>query len=151
MQATDGVDIVTVFAADEDFELRIDRACISNERANHLDDGIWGEMHGDERMTLEEFLVGVERQEAVGGGAGNGVCCLSEVKNKEFGFDCIDERIQPAGVNRLPRLHHRHGTGCDARDRRWFLWGFGSLTRRRSRARAAYNRRNLQWPYSFLK
>ena len=40
---------------------------------------MWGEMDEDERMTLEEFLVDVERQEAVGVVAGNGECRLSEV------------------------------------------------------------------------
>ena len=67
MQAADGVDIATVLAADEDFELRINRASVFDERADHLLDG---GMDGDERMTLEEFLVDVERQEAVGVVAG---------------------------------------------------------------------------------
>ena len=41
---------------------------------------------------------------------------LKEVE--ALGFDGIDERIRPRGVHRLLRLRHRHGTGCDARDRR---------------------------------
>ena len=36
VQAADRVDIATVFAADEDFELRIDGASISDEGADHL-------------------------------------------------------------------------------------------------------------------
>ena len=36
VQASDGVDIATVFAADEDFELRIDGAGVFDERADHL-------------------------------------------------------------------------------------------------------------------
>ena len=36
MQAADRVDIDTVFATDEDFELRIDGAGVSDERADHL-------------------------------------------------------------------------------------------------------------------
>ena len=63
MQAADRVDIATALTADEDFELRIDGAGVFDERANHFFDG---GMDGDERMTLEEFLVDVERQEAVG-------------------------------------------------------------------------------------
>ena len=86
MQAADGVDIATVFAADEDFELRIDGASISDEGADHLLDG---GMDGDERMTLEEFLVDVERQEAVGVVAGNGECRLGEVVGTE-GSEAID-------------------------------------------------------------
>ena len=80
MQAADRVDIATVFAADEDFELRIDGAGVSDEGADHLLDG---GMDGDERMTLEEFLVDVERQEAVGVVAGNGECRLGEVVGTE--------------------------------------------------------------------
>ena len=67
VQTADRVDIATVFAADEDFELRINRAGVFDERANHLLDC---RVDGDERMTLEEFLVDVERQEAVGVVAG---------------------------------------------------------------------------------
>ena len=70
VQAADRVDIATVFTADEDFELRIDGAGVFDESADHLLDG---GMDGDERMTLEEFLVDVERQEAVGVVAGNGI------------------------------------------------------------------------------
>ena len=77
MQAADCVDIATVLAADEDFELRIDGAGVFDERADHLLDG---GMDGDERMTLEEFLVDVERQEAVGGGAGNGISSAAASK-----------------------------------------------------------------------
>ena len=73
VQAADRVDIATVLAADEDFELRIDGAGVFDERADHLLDG---GMDGDERMTLEEFLVDVERQEAVG---------VVAVKRDEFG------------------------------------------------------------------
>ena len=58
MQAADGVDIATVFAADADFELRIDGASVSDEGADHLLDG---GMDGDEQMTLEEFLVDLQR------------------------------------------------------------------------------------------
>ena len=76
MQAADRVDIATVLTADEDFELGIDGACIGNERADHLLDG---RVDADERMTLEEFLVDVERQEAVGVVAGNGECRLGEI------------------------------------------------------------------------
>ena len=36
VQAADRVDIATVFAADEDFELRIDGAGVFDERAVHL-------------------------------------------------------------------------------------------------------------------
>ena len=36
VQAADRVDIATVFATDEDFELRINRAGVFDERANHL-------------------------------------------------------------------------------------------------------------------
>ena len=36
MQAADGVDIATVLATDEDFELRIDGASVSDESADHL-------------------------------------------------------------------------------------------------------------------
>ncbi len=86
MQAADRVDIATVLAADEDFELRIDGACISNERADHLLDG---RVNADERMTHEEFLVDVERQEAVGVVAGNGECRLGEVVGTE-GSEAID-------------------------------------------------------------
>ena len=86
MQAADGVDIATVFAADEDFELRIDGASVFHEGADHLLDG---GMDGDERMTLEEFLVDVERQEAVGVVAGNGECRLGEVVGTE-GSEAID-------------------------------------------------------------
>ena len=86
MQAADRVDIVTVLAADEDFELRIDDAGVIDEAADHLLDG---GMDGDERMTLEEFLVDVERQEAVGGVAGNGECRLGEVVGTE-GSEAID-------------------------------------------------------------
>ena len=39
VQTADRVDIATVFAADEDFELRINRAGVFDERANHLLDG----------------------------------------------------------------------------------------------------------------
>ena len=67
VQAADRVDIATVFATDEDFELRIDGASVSDESADHLLDC---RVDGDERMTLEEFLVDVERQEAVGVVAG---------------------------------------------------------------------------------
>ena len=80
VQAADRVDIATVLAADEDFELRIDGAGIFDEAADHLLDG---GMDGDERMTLEEFLVDVERQEAVGVVAGNGECRLGEVVGTE--------------------------------------------------------------------
>ena len=86
MQAADRVDIATVFAADEDFELRIDGAGVFDERADHLLDG---GMDGDERMTLEEFLVDVQRQEAVGVVAGNGECRLGEVVGTE-GSEAID-------------------------------------------------------------
>ena len=86
MQAADRVDIATVFAADEDFELRIDGAGVSDEGADHLLDG---GMDGDERMTLEEFLVDVERQETVGVVAGNGECRLGEVVGTE-GSEAID-------------------------------------------------------------
>ena len=75
-----------MLAADEDFELRIDGAGVSDERADHLLDG---GMDGDERMTLEEFLVDVERQEAVGVVAGNGECRLGEVVGTE-GSEAID-------------------------------------------------------------
>lgn len=80
MQAADGVDIATVLATDEDFELRIDGAGVSDESADHLLDC---RVDGDERMTLEEFLVDVERQEAVGVVAGNGECRLGEVVGTE--------------------------------------------------------------------
>lgn len=53
VQAADGVDIATVLATDEDFELRIDGASVSDESADHLLDC---RVDGDERMTLEEFL-----------------------------------------------------------------------------------------------
>ena len=86
MQAADGVDIATVLATDEDFELRIDGASVSDEGADHLLDG---GMDGDEGMTLEEFLVDVERQEAVGVVAGNGECRLGEVVGTE-GSEAID-------------------------------------------------------------
>ena len=86
MQAADRVDIATVFAADEDFELRINRASVFDERADHLLDC---RVDGDERMTLEEFLVDVERQEAVGVVAGNGECRLGEVVGTE-GSEAID-------------------------------------------------------------
>ena len=86
MQAADGVDIASVLAADEDFELRIDGTGVFDERADHLLDG---GMDGDERMTLEEFLVDVERQEAVGVVAGNGECRLGEVVGTE-GSEAID-------------------------------------------------------------
>ena len=86
MQAADRVDIATVFAADEDFELRIDGASISDEGADHLLDC---RVDGDERMTLEEFLVDVQRQEAVGVVAGNGECRLGEVVGTE-GSEAID-------------------------------------------------------------
>ena len=76
VQAADRVDIATVFTSDEDFELRIDGAGVSDEGAVHLLDG---GMTADERMTLEEFLVDVERQEVVGVVAGNGECRLCEV------------------------------------------------------------------------
>ena len=89
MQAADRVDIATVFAADEDFELRIDGAGVFDERADHLDDCMWGGMDGDERMTLKEFLVDVERQEAVSVVAGNGECRLGEVVGTE-GCEAID-------------------------------------------------------------
>lgn len=46
VQATDRVDIATVLAADEDFELRIDGAGVSDEAADHLDDCRWGGMDG---------------------------------------------------------------------------------------------------------
>ena len=86
MQAADRVDIATVFATDEDFELRIDGASIFDERADHLLDC---RVDGDERMTLEEFLVDVQRQEAVGVVAGNGECRLGEVVGTE-GSEAID-------------------------------------------------------------
>ena len=86
MQAADRVDIATVFAADEDFELRIDGTGVSDEGADHLLDC---RVDGDERMTLEEFLVDVERQEAVGVVAGNGECRLGEVVGTE-GSEAID-------------------------------------------------------------
>ena len=89
MQAANRVDIATVLAADEDFELRIDGAGVFDEAADHLLDG---GMDGDERMTLEEFLVDVERQEAVGGVAGNGECRLCEVV-------CIEGSESVGGVN----------------------------------------------------
>ena len=120
MQATDRVDIATVFAADEDFELRIDGASISDEGADHLLDC---RVDGDERMTLEEFLVDVERQEAVGVVAGNGECRLGEVVGTE-GSEAID------GVNvivmqfvwvflgavlfRLPAQYARRSALCPA-------------------------------------
>ena len=80
VQAADRVDIATVLTADEDFEFRVDGAGIGNEHADHLLDG---GMDGDERMTLEEFLVDVERQEAVGVVAGNGERRLGEVVGTE--------------------------------------------------------------------
>ena len=80
MQAADRVDIDTVFATDEDFELRIDGAGVFDERADHLLDC---RVDGDERMTLEEFLVDVQRQEAIGVVAGNGECRLGEVVGTE--------------------------------------------------------------------
>ena len=80
VQTADRVDIAAVLAADEDFELRIDGACISNERADHLLDG---RMDADERMTLEEFLVDIERQEAVGVVAGDREGRLGEVVGAE--------------------------------------------------------------------
>ena len=86
VQAADRVDIATALTADEDFELRIDGASIFDESADHLFDG---GMDGDERMTLEEFLVDVERQEAVGVVAGNGECRLGEVVGTE-GSEAID-------------------------------------------------------------
>ena len=86
MQAADGVDIASVLATDEDFELRIDGASIFHEGADHLLDC---RVDGDERMTLEEFLVDVEQQEAVGVVAGNGECRLSEVIGTE-GSEAID-------------------------------------------------------------
>lgn len=89
VQAADRVDIATVLTADEDFELRIDGAGVSDEAADHLDDCMWGGMDGDERMTLEEFLVNVERHEAVGVVAGNGECRLGEVVGTE-GSEAID-------------------------------------------------------------
>ena len=82
MQAADRVDIATVLAADEDLELRIDGAGVSHERADHLLDG---GADGDERMTLEELFVDVERQEAVSVVAGNGECRLGEVVGAEGG------------------------------------------------------------------
>ena len=86
VQAADRVDIATVLAADEDFELRVDGAGVSDEGADHLLDG---GVDGDERITLEEFLVDVERQEAVGVVAGNGECRLGEVVGTE-GSEVID-------------------------------------------------------------
>ena len=86
MQAADRVDIATVFAADEDFELRIDGASVSDESADHLLDC---RVDGDERMTLEEFLVDVERQEAVGVVAGDREGRLGEVVGTE-GSEAID-------------------------------------------------------------
>ena len=86
MQAADCVDIATVFAADEDFELRIDGAGVFDESTDHLFDG---GVDGDERMVLEEFLVDVERQEAIGVVAGNGECRLGEVVGTE-GSEAID-------------------------------------------------------------
>ena len=58
MQAVDRVDIATVLAADEDFELRIDGAGVSDEAADHLDDWMWGWM-GE--------VVGTEGSEAIDG------------------------------------------------------------------------------------
>ena len=58
MQAADRVDIATVLAADEDFELRIDGAGVSDEAADHLDDCMWGGM-GE--------VVGTEGSEAIDG------------------------------------------------------------------------------------
>ena len=120
MQAADRVDIATVFAADEDFEFRIDGASVFDEGADHLLDG---GVDGDERMTLEEFLVDVERQEAVGVVAGNGECRLGEVVGTE-GSEAID------GVNvivmqfvwvflgavlfRLPAQYARRSALCPA-------------------------------------
>ncbi len=86
VQAADRVDIATVLATDEDFELRIDGAGVIDEGADHLLDC---RVDGDERMTLEEFLVDVERQEAVGVVAGNGECRLGEVVGTE-GSEAID-------------------------------------------------------------
>ena len=86
VQAADRVDIATVFATDEDFELRIDGASVSDEGADHLLDC---RVDGDERMTLKEFLVDVQRQEAVGVVAGNGECRLGEVVGTE-GSEAID-------------------------------------------------------------
>ena len=86
MQAADRVDIATVLAATEDFEFRIDGAGVIDEAADHLLDC---RVDGDERMTLEEFLVDVERQEAVGVVAGNGECRRGEVIGTE-GSEAID-------------------------------------------------------------
>ena len=86
MQAADRVDIATMLAADEDFELRIDGEGVFDERTDHLLDC---RVDGDERMTLEEFLVAGERQEAVGVVAGNGECRLGEVVGTE-GSEAID-------------------------------------------------------------
>ena len=86
MQAADRVDIATVLAATEDFEFRIDGAGVIDEAADHLLDC---RVDGDERMTLEEFLVDVERQEAVCVVAGNGECRLGEVVGTE-GSEAID-------------------------------------------------------------
>ena len=84
MQAADRVDIATVLAADEDFELRIDGAGVIDEAADHLDDCMWGGMDGDERMTLAISRDDVERHEA-----GNGECRLGEVVGTE-GSEAID-------------------------------------------------------------
>ena len=86
MQAADRVDIATVLTADEDFELGIDGACIGNERADHLLDG---RVDADERMTLKEFLVDIQREEAVGVVTGNGERRLGQVVGAEGG-EAID-------------------------------------------------------------
>ena len=52
MQAADGVDIATVLATDEDFELRIDGASVSDESADHLLD-LGGNLDGDFENGLD--------------------------------------------------------------------------------------------------
>ena len=56
MQAAARVDIATVLAADEDFELRIDGAGVSDEAADHLDDCMWGGMDGDHTVDVPKNL-----------------------------------------------------------------------------------------------
>ena len=57
VQAADRVDVAAVFTADEDFELRINRAGVFDEATDHFLDG---GMNADERVTFEEFFLDVE-------------------------------------------------------------------------------------------
>ena len=50
MQAADGVDIATVLATDEDFELRIDGASVSDESADRA--SLRLNTHGGRRYAL---------------------------------------------------------------------------------------------------